>query len=285
MTKRKSTGRGKKKTTVAAPSASPSPRPAMEGVLALFGGGGPRDTPLDRAQELMYQAWEESSVTRRVALARKALEVTFDCADAYVLLAEYGGGGLAESIALLREGVAAGERALGKDAFEDDVGHFWGLLETRPYMRARAALARRLGEAEHHEEAVVHYRDLLRLNPSDNQGVRYELAACLLALGRDEDLAALLQQYHDDDSATWAYSAALLAFRRGGDDEGARQRLVQAKAVNPHVPAYLLGQKKLPRWLPDYIGMGDENEAIVYASSAAFAWKQAAGALDWLRRS
>ena len=283
MTKRKSVDRGKKKAAVAAPS--PPPPAAMEGALALFGGGGPRDTPLDRAQELMYQAWEAPSVARRVALARQALEVTLDCADAYVLLAEYGGGGLAESIALLREGVAAGERTLGKDAFEDDVGHFWGLLETRPYMRARADLARRLGEAGQHEEAVAHYRDLLRLNPRDNQGLRYELATCLLALGRDEDLAEVLEQYHDDYSATWAYSAALLAFRRGGDDEDARQLLVQAKAVNPHVAAYLLGKKKLPRWLPDYIGMGDENEAIVYASSAAFAWKQAAGALDWLRRS
>jgi hypothetical protein len=30
--------------------------------------------------------------------------------------------------------VAAGERSLGPKAFEEDAGHFWGILETRPYM-------------------------------------------------------------------------------------------------------------------------------------------------------
>jgi len=29
------------------------------------------------------------------------------------------------------KGVEAGERALGKEAFERDRGHFWGVLETR----------------------------------------------------------------------------------------------------------------------------------------------------------
>jgi hypothetical protein len=29
---------------------------------------------------------------------------------------------------------------LGKQAFEEYVGHSWGLLETRPYMRAREGL-------------------------------------------------------------------------------------------------------------------------------------------------
>ena len=31
--------------------------------------------------------------------------------------------------------MAAGERALGPETYQRDVGHFWGLLETRPYMR------------------------------------------------------------------------------------------------------------------------------------------------------
>lgn len=254
----------------------------MENLLSMLGGAR-RGKPLDQAQEVMYRAWEASSPARRVALARQALEISPDCADAYVLLVEHSTGGVAESIALLREGIAAGERALGKRAFEDDVGHFWGLLETRPYMRARAGLAQLLREAGQHDEALAHYRDLLRLNPNDNQGLRYELASYLLELGLDDELTKLLARYKDDCSATWAYAAALLAFRKGGDDEDARDLLATAQQVNPHVPAFLLGKKKLPKRLPDYMGMGDESEAVVYASSAAAGWKKAAGALDWLR--
>jgi len=284
MTKRKPTVRTKKATSTKPRAASPSsPSAPMASVLSMFGGGR-RGTAVDEAQEVMYQAWEASTPARRVALARDALEISLDCADAYLLLVEHSAGGLAEAIALLREGVAAGERALGKRAFKDDVGHFWGLIETRPYMRARASLAGVLREAGQHEEACAHYRDLLRLNPNDNQGVRYELANNLLELGHDDELTGLLARYQDDGSATWAYAAALLAFRKGGDDEDARDLLVAAQQINPHVPAYLLGKKKLPRRLPDYIGMGDESEAAAYASSAAGGWKKSTGALDWLRR-
>ena len=39
------------------------------------------------------------------------------------------------------KGVEAGEQALGPEGFEEYAGRFWGFLETRPYMRARAGLA------------------------------------------------------------------------------------------------------------------------------------------------
>jgi tetratricopeptide (TPR) repeat protein len=72
-----------------------------------------------------------------------------------------------EAIDLYRQGVAAGEKALGKRAFRDDVGHFWGLMAP-PYMRARQGLAEALWKYGERDEAVAHYQDMLRLNPNDN---------------------------------------------------------------------------------------------------------------------
>lgn len=43
-------------------------------------------------------------------------------------------------------------------------------------MRARAALAGTLWRLGRREEAVDHQRELLRLNPNDNQGLRYRQA-------------------------------------------------------------------------------------------------------------
>lgn len=43
-------------------------------------------TPLERAQDKMYKAWEARSRKSRVRLAREALALSPDCADAYVLL-------------------------------------------------------------------------------------------------------------------------------------------------------------------------------------------------------
>lgn len=216
-------------------------RRGMEGMLAQVGGqmGGEArsgNADLDRAQELMYQAWNESNPAKRIALAHQAVSISPDCADAYVLLAEEEADTIGRALEYYREGVAAGERALGPDYFENAVGMFWGILETRPYMRARMGLADTLWRLNRKEDAVAHYRDLLRLNEGDNQGVRYLLVDLLLDLGHDEDVTQLLRKYRGDWSAVWHYTAALLEFRKSGASAKARKALSKALEQNPHVP-------------------------------------------------
>jgi tetratricopeptide (TPR) repeat protein len=162
-------------------------RRAIEGVMRGFLGellGPIEETPLTKAQDLIYQAFEEPDPEKRAGLAKQALALSPDCADAHVLLAEQART-RKEALDLYQQAVAAGERAIGPDTFREEVGHFWGLLETRPYMRAREGLAHTLWTLGRREEAAEHLHDLLRLNPGDNQGVRYTLASWLLDLGRD----------------------------------------------------------------------------------------------------
>jgi tetratricopeptide (TPR) repeat protein len=254
----------------------------MRQQIAALQGQPPADTPLTRAQALLDRAFGERDEQRRVQLAREALAVCPDCADAYVLLAEHARG-RKEALALYEQGVAAGERALGPEAFQQAVGHFWGILETRPYMRARLGLAHSLWVAGRRPEAVQHLREMLRLNPGDNQGVRYTLAGFLLFLDRDDDLRQLLEQYPDEGSAAWAYTRALLAFRQHGDTPEARQLLEQAKKTNKHVPAYLLGRKFPPAEPPGSYSPGAESEALEYLGSFMAGWKSTPGAIAWLR--
>lgn len=243
----------------------------------------PPDDPLVQAQELVYEALETRSPKKRIELAHKALSISEDCADAYVLLAQEEAKTLEEQAQRYEEAVRAGERALGPEAFEEDAGHFWGLLETRPYMRARAGLAQCLWELGERPEAIAHVRDMLRLNPGDNQGLRYVLADWLLAEGDDEGLGALLDDYPDDAMATWAYSRALLAYRRQGESPDADLALDAAFEANPHVPSFLLGRKRLPKQLPAYIGLGDESEAVEYVVHHLQHWQRTHGALRWMR--
>ena len=229
----------------------------------------------------MYEAFDAQGA-RRVALAREALAISPDCADAYLLLAEETASSAEEARELLTQGVAAGKWALGPAPFEEDVGHFWSLLETRPYMRARAALAETLWALDRREEAVEHHRELLRLNPNDNQGLRYRQAEWLFWLGRDDELDELFAAYEEDAAATFAYTKAMAAFRREGDSAEARRLLEEARELNPHVPAYLSGSKPLPKRLPDYVGFGDDSEAVDYAAGAAALWASVPDALTWL---
>jgi len=241
-------------------------------------------TPLGKAQDLMYEAWD-SSGRRRVELARKALEISEDCADAYVLLAEETARSLEEAKSLYEKGVMAGERALGRQMSQDNVGHFWGILETRPYMRAQAGLAQSLWMLGKRQEAIDHYSGMLRLNPNDNQGIRYILAQCFLEIGADEDLEKLLDQYPEDAAASWLYIRALWVFGREGESKRAKAFLKQALKVNPFVPSYLLAKKKIPKRLPEYIGWGDDREAVAYAAESIDTWRKTQGALDWVTRN
>ena len=269
-------------------SAFDLPPPAViQGMMEqLMGGliGDPEadETPLGKAQQLVYDAYDTDDPEERVALAREALELSRDCADAYLILAEHAPT-RQEALRLVREAVAAGERAIGPEMFRDRAGEFWLILETRPHMRARLTLAEYLWDLGERDEAISHLRELLRLNPNDNQGVRYILLRNLYELDRFDEVAAVLETYKDDWSAAWAYTRALLAFRRAGDTPASRKLLQAARKVNKYVPAYLLGDKPLPRHGPDYISPGDASEAAEYALAWLGGWKAASGSLDWLR--
>ena len=265
----------------------PLDRRAMEGEMARMIGEfseGQLDPELQKAQALMYEAWEETDPEERIALARQALSISKDCADAYVLLAEEEAERVDEALSYYEAGVAAGERALGAAYFEENAGHFWGLLETRPYMRALEGKASRLWQLDRRGDALEIYQEMLRLNPGDNQGIRYLLADLLLETNREEALVELLAEYPEDWSAVWKYTQALLAYRQGGADERARQALLDAFEENLLVPDYLTGEKRVPNRLPDYIGFGDETEAATYAANHLNYWRKTPGAVEWLER-
>ena len=246
-----------------------------------FDFGSYQPTPLDRAQDLIYDAWQAQTRASAIHIAKSALIVSPDCADAYSLLGKFSNDSKA-AIALYEEGVAAGERALGPAEFKHAAGHFWGVHETRPYMRARAGLAERLKEVGRADESISHYQEMLVLNPGDNQGLRYLLAVCLTETHRHQELRSLLATY-DEATAYFLFLEALVEFRELGDCKRSNSALSKATAANPYLIPYLIGEKEMPDEMPDYMGIGDELEAISVASHTSDVWQQTPGAIDWLR--
>lgn len=255
-------------------------RRGMEGFMAGLFGGRHGSDPTEAAQNIMYEAWEATTRSKRIALARKALEVSPHCADAYVLLAEEEARSGEEVLEYYQQGVEAGELALGKEGFEEYAGHFWGFLETRPYMRARAGLAAALWRLGRHQEAIGHYQAMLKLNPNDNQGIRYVLAGHLLARDDIKALKKLIRQYEDDGAAAWLYTQALLAFRENDPDAG--KLAEEAWLANSHVPGVLSGKQALVASMDGYITMGGEDEAADYVEENGKVWQSTPGAVEWL---
>ncbi len=237
-------------------------------------------TALERAQELAYDAMDAGG-RLRIKRARQALAISPDCADAWVILAEEAPTPEA-AIEHYERAVLAGAKAIGADRFESLRGEFWGHLETRPYMRARLGLAQTLGDVGRHDDALAHYRELLHLNPGDNQGVRYLLLVALLDLGRNEEAGVVLAE-HDDIQALWPYSRLLWHLRVHGDAPDTRAACQAAIAANPHVVSYLLEPESLPFARPPRFALGSRDEAAYVAETLETAFMTTPGALEWLQ--
>jgi tetratricopeptide (TPR) repeat protein len=239
----------------------------------------PPRTDAERAQDLCYQAFDAWG-RRRLVLARQALAIWPDCADAYVILGERSDKP-EEALVHYAKGMEAGRRALGEETFRVEAGHFWGVTRTRPFMRAALGTAQCLERLGKESGAIERYRELLALNPRDNQAVRYFLLPLLVRTGRTGEARRLLDEYGGDSQATWHYCRALLAFAVDGDTPPSRRLLGTAVRANGHVPDLLLRNRAWPAWPPVY-AHGSEEEAVVCCDACAPAWESVPGALEWL---
>ena len=244
----------------------------------------PPKTALEFAQDIIYDAWETESRKERIEFAKEALSVSPECADAYNILAEEAET-LGEAKELYEKGMEAGRRALGEKIFKEDGGHFWGYTPTRPYMRSCAGLMECLWDLEERNEAINQAREMLRLNTGDNQGIRYLLIAYLAELGRYDELDKFMNKgrYKNDFIAEWHYTRALLVFVKEGNSRKANKALKTALESNKYVPEYLTGKKPIPRFLPENIAVGGEDEGFCYADRNIKAWKKVPGAIEWLK--
>ncbi|MBO0959076.1 SEC-C domain-containing protein [Neobacillus sp. MM2021_6] len=234
----------------------------------------------ERARNLIYDAYQTDG-KKRYKLAEEALQLNPNCVDAYVILAEKTKS-LEEAILLYEKGILAGERELGTAFFKENKGYFWGLLETRPFMRAKLHYAEALSLLGKRNEAIKQYEELLELNPMDNQGVRYSLFVAYIDSGDFKKAGNLLQQY-EESSAQGLYNKLLLELHENGFTKEAEMFLKAAKKENKHVIGYLTGKKRLPAYPPEFYGFGDENEAIVYADMHLQLWGKIDGLQAWLK--
>ena len=96
---------------------------------------------------------------------------------------------------------------------------------------------------------------MLKLNPNDNQGIRYVLAGCLL---RQDDYSALkeLLAAHEDGSAFWLYTQALVAFRESGNSDEQAAALVEGTLFGAYSPG---------RWKSEDAGRAPERIVVGHA--------------------
>ncbi len=240
-------------------------------------------TPEEYAQDLVYQAMDNDDLIEADKLIFSALQHDPECVEAFEYMGDMAGSPM-NSLMFFKNACVLAEKKLGEKFFQENKGNFWGIHETRPYMRCFKSYAECLYILGQKDLALDVYFQLLELNPNDNQGVRDFAGLYSIELAQWERYKKLHDQYPDDLSAFHFYNQALFLFIQQGNSEEARNALNAAKQYNKHVFHMLPSRKALPM-LPEYFGIGDKNEAVNYCTFAQPIWRAQVGAIDWLTKS
>ena len=92
-----------------------------------------------------------------------------------------------EAAAQMEQLVAEGTEQMRQAGYlKNDVGEFWLVWETRPYMRLLGNYAALLVFCGRYRRAIDTAREMLRLCRSDNLGIRYTLMALYAALEEEK---------------------------------------------------------------------------------------------------
>lgn len=155
-----------------------------------------------------------------------------------------------------------------QDHLQNDRGDFWGILETRPYMRVRQKYMDTLTECGMFTAAAEEGEELLKLNPGDNQGIRYALMH-IYAFREDEKSAlALHRKYESADETQMLLPLAVLYYKKRKFKK-AGEYLKRLMKVNKETRDFFMKMsdrekaRKLLSNLPDYYKMFSIEELTV----------------------
>ena len=222
------------------------------------------NTPLDDAYELLEKAEEAKTEKLAIKYAKKAYEICPDCFDAILFQVNLEDDPL-KRWDLLNKGLEKERKRLENANFfqQDNIGYFYGIFETRPYMRGLYAKANYLLLDGKIKQALNVCKEILRLNKNDNLGARYLLMAIYAYLEEEQEMLKLYKKY-SEENLEMLFPLFVLYYKLGNDDL-AKKYLKRINKANANFLKLFKGTIKINEDTPKgYYAIGDASEVIMY---------------------
>jgi len=236
-------------------------------MFGMFG-----SSPEFRSNELLDEAYNADSEEEKIEYAKQALKIYPDNIDAACFIANFE----KNPVVKLSKFETIIEKASGKLKREgyfnkDKIGEFWGLIETRPYMRARNRKVLLLIELGRYTCAIKECEELLKLCESDNLGIRYHLIGLYCLLEKFNECKNLREQFNEESSTQLKFPMAIMYYKLG-DYKKAKEILKQINEENPHIFELLKDNVYLTKNLEDvhYYSPGSIEEAILVTKGLSY---------------
>lgn len=222
------------------------------------------NTPLDDAYEILEEAQNARNEKEAIKLAKKAYEKSPECFDAILFQCDLEENGI-KRMKLLDDGLETEKNRLIKEKYFDkeNIGHFYGIFETRPYIRGLVVKAEYLLEEGKLRQAESICKEVLRLNENDNMGARYLLMAIFATLEEENDMLKLYKKYPEEDLEMLFPLFAL--YYKIGNDKKAKEYLNRVNKCNSNfVKIFNDTIKESDKVKPGYYSRGDSSEIFMY---------------------
>ena len=209
------------------------------------------------AYDYLEMAQDTFDAKEAIRYAQKALKLDPYCLDAELIIAQAKSKDMEELKKNMEKVIRKGEEQLAQRNIskEEDAGSFYGLFETRPYMRVRKEYVGLLITQGRYRHAISEAEELIRLNENDNLGVRYILMA-LYSYFEDEDKAKALFDKYPEESAFMLLPLIALYYKVENDKK-VKSYIRKLKNKNPQL------QEALEMFMGD--ADEDEMEEILHA--------------------
>jgi len=166
------------------------------------------------AEDYLMLAGETENEVQKRKYLEKALKLDPNCYDATceLLQLRYAH----DPMKLVKETGKALEKAdehMQEEGYFEDMGDFWLIFETRPYMRMKHFYMRVLAELGMIGQAIREAERMLELCENDNLGVRYNLMSYYALTVREEEAKKLYEHYDEEELARFLLPLSELYYR------------------------------------------------------------------------
>lgn len=156
-------------------------------------------TDEEKAYNLFDEAMESPSEKQTKKLLKQALQLKPDFLDAKIELAILQPNIFKRIKELEKLESEEKERLVKEGYFLHDIGSFYGLLETRPYIRLLYSMASLYQQIGAYRKAMDIYETIITLNTNDNTGSRFSLMGIYTSLEEQEKIEELFNKYPEDN--------------------------------------------------------------------------------------
>ncbi len=181
-----------------------------------------------------YLELAESANTKKSALmyAKKAVELEPDNLDAMAMVIELSCTSSEKLSEKYKNLIAEAEEKLKEQGYfeEENIGDFWLIFETRPYMRLLGKYAYHFVQCGQMRLAIAEYEKMLKLCTNDNLGARYALMHLYTFL-EDEQSALELNEKYPKEGTQFLLPLSILYYKLG-DFRKANHYLKELADVN-----------------------------------------------------